>query len=120
MVALSNNASVVKNSAVNAATIDVNRTTLRSPAVVFDSEDTERGDTIEISKLVDYGDMPVGARIYYTTDGSDPGSDGNGNPLSGTLYTGAFDPLHGPASGRPGLWSTRASTHRRSMLGGFK
>ncbi len=75
---------------------------------MFDSEDTERGDTIEISKLVDYGDMPVGARIYYTTDGSDPGSDGNGNPLSGTLYTGAFDPLHGA-----GEWETGAVVNAR-------
>lgn len=33
---------------------------------------------------------PVGARIYYTTDGSDPGNTA-GNPTSGTLYTGQFN-----------------------------
>ena len=36
-----------------------------------------------------YGDLPVGARIYYTTNGTDPGDVG-GEPVTGTLYTGPF------------------------------
>ena len=35
--------------------------------------------------------LPEGWRIYYTTDGSDPAHDENGEPERGTLYTGAFD-----------------------------
>ncbi|MFT4547340.1 MAG: type II secretory pathway pseudopilin PulG [Pseudoalteromonas tetraodonis] len=53
------------------------------------------GTLLSIGKIIDAGTMPVDARIYYTTDGTDPGDDGNGNPLTGTLYTGPFDPLVG-------------------------
>lgn len=35
-------------------------------------------------------DIPTGARIYYTIDGSDPGVDASGNPVAGILYTGTF------------------------------
>lgn len=35
---------------------------------------------------------PVGARIFYTTDGNDPGDNGGGGPATGTLYAGQFYP----------------------------
>ncbi|MGI9243369.1 MAG: choice-of-anchor K domain-containing protein, partial [Verrucomicrobiales bacterium] len=103
IVAQSNNASIATNSAIAEANIEIDRTTLQAPIAEFDSEDTERGDMVELAKYVDAGDMPVGARIYYTIDGADPGHDGNGNPLKGTLYTGPFDPLNDA-----GEWETGA------------
>ncbi|MGI9239809.1 MAG: hypothetical protein ACR2RV_03355, partial [Verrucomicrobiales bacterium] len=93
VVARSKNANVVTNSMVHSANITVSRMTLPAPNIVFDGDSTRRGDIVEINKVVDGGEMPVGARIYYTTDGTDPGDDGKGNPLTGTLYTGPFDPL---------------------------
>ncbi len=94
VIAQSNNASVVTNSGVISANIGIDRTQLSAPAIEY-LEEIDRGDTVDLRKLVDDGNMPVGARIYYTIDGTDPGDDGNGNPLSGTLYTGPFDPLNG-------------------------
>ena len=43
-----------------------------------------------ISLDTQYGDMPVGAQLYYTLDGTDPGDDGSGGPLSGSIYTEPF------------------------------
>jgi type II secretory pathway pseudopilin PulG len=97
IVAQSTNATLVTNSNVHTANININVTDLPTPIASYNDTDTSRGDTIELEKIVDGGDMPVGARIYYTTDGSDPGDDGSGNPLTGTLYTGSFDPLVGEA-----------------------
>ncbi|MGI9243953.1 MAG: FN3 associated domain-containing protein, partial [Verrucomicrobiales bacterium] len=93
VVARSKNANVVTNSMVHSANITVSRMTLPAPVIVFDEDSTRRGDVVEIHKVVDSGEMPVGARIYYTTDGTDPGDDGKGNPLRGILYQGPFDPL---------------------------
>jgi len=92
VVAVSKNPSLVTNSYVISSNITIEKTSLRSPAINYQTGSV-RGDTIEINVEVNYGDMPVGARIYYTTDGSDPGDDGTGNPVQGTLYTGPFDPL---------------------------
>lgn len=36
------------------------------------------------------GQYPEGYRIYYTTDGTDPGVDASGNPVTGTPYQGTF------------------------------
>ncbi len=46
---------------------------------------------VQIDLETEMGDMPVGARIFYTTDGSDPG-DNAGNPSSptATLYSNPF------------------------------
>ncbi len=92
VVAKSKNPSLVTNSYVISSNITIEKIALRSCEIVS-SGDSARGDTVELSVDCDGGDMPVGARIYYTTDGTDPGDDGTGNPVQGTLYTGAFDPL---------------------------
>ncbi len=108
---------MVTDSGVISTDIIISRTLLPAPAIIFDDADTQRGDVVEIEKLVDGGDMPVGARIYYTIDGTDPGDDGNGNPLSGTLYTGPSTRLSlmaSPSTRR----SSPASTHHRRTLHG--
>lgn len=92
----SSNASVATDSVVERADIRIARTNL-PPALIsweteFLSDESFSNGLVELVKYVDSGEMPVGARIYYTTDGIDPGDDGNGNPLVGTLYTGRFDP----------------------------
>ena len=94
VVAEAKNKKLMSTSLVLSSNISINRTKLRQPKFVI-PDDPQRGDTVEISLEVDYGDMPVGARVYYTTDGTDPGDDGTGNPITGTLYTGPFDPLLG-------------------------
>ncbi|MFT4546701.1 MAG: prepilin-type N-terminal cleavage/methylation domain-containing protein [Verrucomicrobiales bacterium] len=43
-----------------------------------------------ISLQTDLGNMPLGARIFYTTDGSDPGIAPDGEPVRGIPYTGTF------------------------------
>ena len=92
VVAQSLNTSVATDSEVVSAEISIEQIELPKPAIHHD-EIPEFGDTVTITNDVDSGLIPLGARIYYTVDGSDPGDDGNGNPLSGTLYTGPFDPL---------------------------
>jgi len=94
VVVQSKNSSLVTNSPVLAANIGIRRIDLPEPVITF-AGDPQRGETVTIDKYVDFGNMPIGARVYYTTDGTDPGDDGNGNPTSGTLYTGPFDPLLG-------------------------
>ena len=94
VVAQSKNNKMFTNSFVLSSNITIDKTKLRRPKIVY-SDDAVRGDLVEISLEVDYGDMPVGARIYYTTDGTEPGVDEYGNPTNGTLYTGPFDPLLG-------------------------
>lgn len=49
-----------------------------------------RGNSEVTLKLdPDFGDVPVGARLYYTTDGSDPG-DTDGDPSAGTVYAASL------------------------------
>ncbi|MFT4547822.1 MAG: prepilin-type N-terminal cleavage/methylation domain-containing protein [Pseudoalteromonas tetraodonis] len=86
----------VTNSIVLSSNISIRKTNLRKTQMVAPDQPL-KGDTIELILETDFGDMPAGARIYYTTDGSDPGIDADDNPLQGTLYTGPFDPLLGTA-----------------------
>ena len=51
------------------------------------SVDTFAGE-IDLALDSSGGQMPTGARIYFTQDGSDPGVAGDGEPLAGTLYSG--------------------------------
>jgi hypothetical protein len=94
VVAKSKNPSLVTNSYVISSNITIEKIALRSCEIIS-SDEVARGDTVELAVDCDHGDMPVGARIYYTTDGTDPGDDGSGNPQRGRLYTGSFDPLVG-------------------------
>jgi hypothetical protein len=77
------------SSQVVTSTIGITPTTLTAPVI----------DPASGSKAVDYpvsialatgATYPVGARIYYTIDGTDPG-DVAGEPSGGTLYTGSFN-----------------------------
>ena len=64
---------------------------MRCPAPVISATGLE----VTLSLVTTFGDMPAGARIYYTLDGTDPGDFG-GEPVSGTLYT---DPFTVPTGG---------------------
>lgn len=77
------NKAIVTDSDTVDQVIDVSRIDLRKPMVSIDGRDV----TLKLD--VSHRDMPKGARIYYTTDGTDPGADANKNPLRGTLYSGA-------------------------------
>ena len=46
---------------------------------------------LTLSLQTDYGDMPLGTRVFYMTDGSDPGVDASGEPTDGILFTSATD-----------------------------
>ncbi len=104
---------------VHSANITVNRMALPAPTIGFNQDGTQRGDVVVISKVVDGGEMPVGARIYYTTDGTDPGDDGRGNPTTGTLYTGPS--TRSSRTGSPSRQTSwPASTRRKPMPAGSR
>ncbi len=65
------------------------RLTLRRPLIEI-SGVASSGFDVGLRLDTDRADMPLGARIYYTTDGSDPGVDERGEPVGGTLYQGGF------------------------------
>jgi hypothetical protein len=77
------NTSIVKNSVVQQVTLNRQVTALLPPTITFADRDCTL--TLDSSS----GNMPAGARIFYTLDGSDPG-DNAGEPLKGTLYGGPF------------------------------
>ena len=79
------NPALVTSSPVVAATLTPNPITLRAPLIAKDAASAQ----MVISLNSYYSDMPPGTRVYYTTDGQDPGVL-NGNPVTGTLYSGAF------------------------------
>jgi len=81
--------SMFTSSPVVTTTIGITPTALTAPVI----------DPASGSKAVDYpvsialatgATYPTGARIYYTIDGTDPGSV-SGEPSGGTLYTGSFN-----------------------------
>ena len=74
---------IVTNSAVRSATLTRRAVKLAPPNITFD----ERDVTLALDTAS--GNYPVGTRIFYTINGSDPGEN-NGEPVSGTLYTGPF------------------------------
>ena len=90
VAAESQNNAIVTDSQVVSTTLSVNPMPLRAPTV----SDVVAGggtQTVTLSLETGFGDMPAGARIYYTTDGTDPDVDSAGEPVSGTLYQGPFD-----------------------------
>lgn len=82
-VAMSLDTAIVTDSTVETQVFSVNPIYLRAPVITFP------GSNVQIDAVTEHGDTPVGARIYNTVDGTDPG-DFNGVPTSGTLYTGPF------------------------------
>jgi len=77
------------NSSVVTATVGITPTALAAPTI--DPATGVKATDLPVSIALASGqNYPVGARIYYTIDGSDPGNSG-GNPTNGTLYTGSFN-----------------------------
>lgn len=72
---------LVTTSAVTTQVLHIDPISLRPPVITLGDSD------ITIELVTEHGDTPVGARIFYTVDGSAPG-DLDGSPTSGTLYTG--------------------------------
>ena len=50
---------------------------------------------ITMAPVLSQESLPHGWRIYYTSDGTDPGHDDSGEPVRGTLYAGPIDPFKG-------------------------
>lgn len=73
---------IVNDSAVLSRTLNAVPLALRAPRITLDGRD--------VTLVLDVAarDVPKDARIYYTTNGTDPGNDGAGNPRTGTLYSG--------------------------------
>lgn len=78
------NTGIFENSGIVSKTLGIEAVTLR-PLLISASE---RDITMSLDSS--FSDMPVGARIYYTTDGTDPGNNG-GQPIVGKLYEGTFE-----------------------------
>ncbi len=71
-------------------TASVTRTLVTLPAPTIDPPTSYRSVDLPISIYKGAsGVHPSGYRIYYATDGSDPGNSG-GNPVTGVAYSGAF------------------------------
>ena len=81
-------AASLDNSLVADSVVEVNALTI-DPIQLRPPEITVTGTSVTIDAVTDFGDTPVGARIYYTLKGAEPG-DLNGVPTSGTPYTGPF------------------------------
>jgi len=78
-----------RSSPVVTTTIGITPTALTAPVV--DPPSGSKATDLPVSIALASGPAyPVGYRIYYTLDGTDPGNTG-GNPTSGTLYTGSFN-----------------------------
>lgn len=85
----STNSNYFTDSDSQSASISRTLTTLTSP--IIDPGSSYRSADLPISIYANTsGTYPATTRIYYTTDGSDPGDSG-GNPTGGTAYTGAFE-----------------------------
>ena len=85
------NPQIVADSGLVSETLTATKIQLRQPLIDIDSATGEG----TLSLQSDFGDMPLGASIFYTTDGSDPGVAGDGGTVTGTLYSG---PIPGAAS----------------------
>ena len=95
VAAKSLDASVLLDSPVDGETIAIAKTALRAPVSNVADGLVAPDEQISLAPVSEFGDLPEGWRIFYTTDGSDPGSDANGNPVGGTLYAGAFEGFTG-------------------------
>ncbi|MDD5200602.1 MAG: chitobiase/beta-hexosaminidase C-terminal domain-containing protein [Terrimicrobiaceae bacterium] len=81
-------ASIFNNSSEATQTISITPTALAQP--VIDPPSGSKAADLPVSIALAIGQTyPVGAQIYYTLDGSDPGN-ASGSPTGGTLYTNQF------------------------------
>ncbi|MEO6846782.1 MAG: type II secretion system protein, partial [Chthoniobacterales bacterium] len=84
--ARSNDTTMFTASQAISASIGITSTFLSSPSI--DPASGQKATDLPVSVLLATGQTyPVGARIYYTIDGTDPGNNG-GEPIRGTQYTG--------------------------------
>ena len=83
--AVSSNANVLEDSEIKVRTLQISKVQLPEPLVVV------VGNQGTIAPDVDSGQIPPGVRIYYTTNGVDPGVDPDGEPMGGNAYSGALD-----------------------------
>ncbi len=83
------NTKIVNTSPVISKTLGIEK--IKLPAPWTDCKDGANWGEFIITITLNPagGILPVGSRVYYTTDGSKPG-DLNGKPTSGTLYTAPF------------------------------
>jgi prepilin-type N-terminal cleavage/methylation domain-containing protein len=82
------NTTYFNDSDVQSATISRTVTALTAPTIDPPTSYRSADFPIAIYKN-SAATYPSSYRIYYTTDGSDPGNSG-GNPVTGTVYSGAF------------------------------
>ena len=80
----------ITSSGIVKAKLEIEKITLRQPLAPVLSGGYLAAQQVVLDFDTSGADMPVGARIYYTLDGSDPGVDTDGEPLTGVEYTGAF------------------------------
>ena len=89
-VARSLNPGLFTTSSVVTQTIGITPTTLQVPTI--DPPSGAKAANLPVSIALTQGALyPADARIYYTTDGTDPGNSG-GNPTGGTLYSSQIQP----------------------------
>ena len=80
---------IVTSSPVYTQTISIQKTTLNAPLITPPPGVVAVDATVTLALDTATGILPAGVRIYYRTDGSDPGNN-NGEPLPGaTLWTGS-------------------------------
>ena len=88
--ALSKNPEIAISSPIESVSTSIATTPLLAPRVTPDSGSLSNGEVITMSLNVLGSATPANARIFYRTDGQDPG-DVNGEPASGAiLYTAPF------------------------------
>ena len=96
VVAKSLNPGILTDSPISKISIGIDKMRLGPPTGnVNESGDLVGDQKIAMSPMAGAGSLPQGWRIYYTSDGTDPGHDSSGEPVRGTLYSGPIDPFKG-------------------------
>ena len=84
------NVPVLLSSDPTTATLRISRLELGPPVITSTATPGTYGESTVTLAPDTSVPTPAGVRIFYTTDGTWPGDDGNGRPTSGTLYTAPF------------------------------